>query len=192
MLPVGCSRYARNGRHRLDTPTARHGVVASVAYEWHETFCDPATGQDMANRHGIPATIERGIRARDVRCVYSRKVMAIPVAVPLAPIGRPSRISTPAAVLVPRWTDRGRLRDRMVAMQPHGSSRQAAVHVRRTAGCCRHRRASDQRLPRTTYLLGARIIVSELTADCARRDAAALTERCDVLFPELRQLFPAR
>ena len=37
-----------------------------------------------------------------------------------------------------------------------------------------------------------RIIVPALTTDCPRRDSAALMERCDVLFPDLRTLFPAR
>lgn len=39
---------------------------------------------------------------------------------------------------------------------------------------------------------GVRAIVPELTADCPRRESAALMERCDVLFPELRTLFQAR
>jgi hypothetical protein len=39
---------------------------------------------------------------------------------------------------------------------------------------------------------GVRIIVPVLTADYPRRDAAALVERCDVLFPELGQQFRAR
>jgi hypothetical protein len=37
---------------------------------------------------------------------------------------------------------------------------------------------------------GARVIVPELTADCPQRDAAALVERRDILFPD-RTLFPA-
>jgi len=37
---------------------------------------------------------------------------------------------------------------------------------------------------------GVRIIVPDLTADCARRGSAALMERCDVLFPELVTLIP--
>jgi len=39
---------------------------------------------------------------------------------------------------------------------------------------------------------GARVIVPELTPDCPHRDSAALMERCDILFPELRELFRAR
>ena len=37
-----------------------------------------------------------------------------------------------------------------------------------------------------------RVIVPELVADCPRRDSAALVERCDVLFPELRESLRAR
>ena len=37
-----------------------------------------------------------------------------------------------------------------------------------------------------------RIIVPKLTADFPRREAAALTERCDILCPELRELYRAR
>jgi len=32
----------------------------------------------------------------------------------------------------------------------------------------------------------------ELIADCLHRESAVLAERCDVLFPELLTLFPAR
>lgn len=39
---------------------------------------------------------------------------------------------------------------------------------------------------------GVRVIVPELTADCPQRESPALMERCDVLFPELPTLFPAR
>jgi hypothetical protein len=38
---------------------------------------------------------------------------------------------------------------------------------------------------------GVRVIVPELTAGCPRRDSPTLMERCDVLFPEMRTLFPA-
>jgi len=37
---------------------------------------------------------------------------------------------------------------------------------------------------------GVRVTVPDLTVDCPRRDNAALMVRCDVLFPELRTLFP--
>jgi len=37
-----------------------------------------------------------------------------------------------------------------------------------------------------------RVIVPELIADCPHRESAVLAERCDILFPELRTLFPAR
>jgi hypothetical protein len=36
------------------------------------------------------------------------------------------------------------------------------------------------------------VIVPELTADCPQRDSSALMERCDILLPELRELFWAR
>lgn len=39
---------------------------------------------------------------------------------------------------------------------------------------------------------GVRVIVPELTADCPRRDNAALMERCDILLPDLVALFPPR
>jgi hypothetical protein len=39
---------------------------------------------------------------------------------------------------------------------------------------------------------GVRVIVPEVTADCPHRESAALVERCDILFPELRTLFPVR
>jgi len=35
-------------------------------------------------------------------------------------------------------------------------------------------------------------IVPELVADCPRRDTPPLVERCDIMFPELLTLFPAR
>jgi hypothetical protein len=38
----------------------------------------------------------------------------------------------------------------------------------------------------------ARIFVPELTADCRQRDTAALTEKCNILFPELLKLFQRR
>jgi hypothetical protein len=37
-----------------------------------------------------------------------------------------------------------------------------------------------------------RVIVPELIAGCPQRDSPALMERCDIRFPELRELFPAR
>jgi hypothetical protein len=37
-----------------------------------------------------------------------------------------------------------------------------------------------------------RVIVPELIAHCPQRDSVALMERCDILFPELLTLFPAR
>jgi hypothetical protein len=39
---------------------------------------------------------------------------------------------------------------------------------------------------------GVRAIVNELIADCLHRGSAVLAERCDVLFPALLTLFPAR
>lgn len=62
-------------------------------------------------------------------------------------------------------------------------------------GCSRCERRGRYRLDtliaRHGTEAGVRIIVPELTADCPKRDSAALMEQCDVLFPELRTLFPA-
>lgn len=38
----------------------------------------------------------------------------------------------------------------------------------------------------------ARNMISELTADCPRRDSASLMERCDVFFPGCAKLFYVR
>ena len=37
-----------------------------------------------------------------------------------------------------------------------------------------------------------RVIVPELTTDRPQQESAALMERCDILFPELRELFRVR
>jgi len=62
--------------------------------------------------------------------------------------------------------------------------------------CSRCERRGRYRLDTLIARHGAdapvRVIVPELTADCPQRDSVVLMERCDVLFPELLQLFPAR
>jgi len=65
-----------------------------------------------------------------------------------------------------------------------------------TVACsrCEHRGRYrlDNLIARHGANAGVRVIVPDLTADCLRRDTAALMERCDVLFPELLRLFPVR
>jgi hypothetical protein len=59
--------------------------------------------------------------------------------------------------------------------------------------CDRHGRYRlDTLIARHGADAGVRITVSELTADCPRRDSDALRERCDILFPDLLRLFPPR
>ena len=63
-------------------------------------------------------------------------------------------------------------------------------------GCLRYERRGRYRLDTLIAHQGAdtaaRITVPELTADCPRRDSAAPTEKCDILFPELLKLFQRR
>ena len=62
--------------------------------------------------------------------------------------------------------------------------------------CSRCERRGRYRLDNLIARHGAdapmRVIVPELTADCPLRESPALMERCDILFPELRELFRAR
>lgn len=62
-----------------------------------------------------------------------------------------------------------------------------------TVACSRCKRRGRYRLDKLIARYGAdasgRIMVPELTADCPQREAAALWERCDILFPDTPTLF---
>jgi len=64
-----------------------------------------------------------------------------------------------------------------------------------TVVCSRRERCGCYRLDTLIARHGAdaplRAVVPALTADCPRRESAALMERCDVLLPELPALFPS-
>ena len=72
----------------------------------------------------------------------------------------------------------------------------AALTSMLTVACSRCERRGRYRLDALIARHGAdapvRVIVPELTADCPQRESAVLAERCDILFPELRKLFPPR
>jgi len=65
-----------------------------------------------------------------------------------------------------------------------------------SVACSRCERHGRYRLDNLIARHGAdapvRVVVPELTADCPQRESAALAERCDGLFPELRKLCRAR
>lgn len=57
--------------------------------------------------------------------------------------------------------------------------------------CGRHGRYRlDNLIARHGAAAGVGAIVPVLVGDCPRREAVALMERCDILFPELAALFP--
>ena len=64
-----------------------------------------------------------------------------------------------------------------------------------TVACSRCERRGryrlDKLIARHGAEVGARVIAPEITADCPHRDAPALMERCDILFPALAALFRA-
>lgn len=72
-----------------------------------------------------------------------------------------------------------------------------AAHERMlNVACSRCGRRGRYRLDKLIARHGAdaavRAIVPELTADCPRRDSAALMERCDILFPNQLVLYSPR